>query len=144
MTNKTDSTTLSRSSMSSITTISTGSGKAHVHAKPITPMLVIFLKSRDASAKLAIAALQIDDKTGIELERCGCRTGNSQCRISCIERSGSSVILQRWDADHGLGSWNLAKLGVEQRNDPPENSWKDVKRVSLKFDNAEGILSVEA
>jgi hypothetical protein len=124
--------------MSSVTTISTGAGRAHLHTKPAKPILVIFLKSRDPAAKLAIAALQIDDKTMVERERCGCRTSNSQCRTSCIERSGDSLLLQRWDADQGLGSWNLAKLGVEQRKDLPEDSWNNVKRVSLKFDSLEG------
>jgi hypothetical protein len=134
----TNSSTMSRSSVSSVTTISTGAGRAHLHTKPAKPILVIFLKSRDPAAKLAIAALQIDDKTMVERERCGCRTSNSQCRTSCIERSGDSLLLQRWDADQGLGSWNLAKLGVEQRKDLPEDSWNNVKRVSLKFDSLEG------
>jgi hypothetical protein len=48
--------------------------------------------------------------------------------------------LQRWDADQGLGSWNLAKLGVEQRKDLPEDGWNNVKRVSLKFGSLEGRL----
>ena len=138
----TNSSTLSHSSVTSMTTISTGTGRAHLHAKPAKPLLVIFLKSRDPTAKLAIAALQIDDKTGVERERCGCRTSNSQCWTSCIERSGGNLLLQRWDADQGLGSWNLARLGVEQRRDLPEDGWNNVKRVSLKFDSLEGKLFV--
>jgi hypothetical protein len=134
----TNSSSRSRSTITSITTISTGTGKAHLHEKPAKPLLVIFLKSREVSAKLAIAAIQIDEKTLVQRERCGCRTSNSQCRISCIERSDGHLLAQRWDADQGLGSWNLAKLGVEQRKELPEDAWNDVKRVSIKFESMEG------
>ncbi|KIM99882.1 hypothetical protein OIDMADRAFT_125583, partial [Oidiodendron maius Zn] len=132
-----NSSMLSGSSVTSMTTISTGTGRAHLHAKPAKPLLVIFLKRRDPSAKLAIAALQIDEKTGVERERCGCGALNSQCQTSCIERSGGNLLLQRWDADQGLGSWNLARLGIEQRRDLPEHGWNNVKRVSLDFDSLE-------
>jgi hypothetical protein len=134
----TSSSSASRSTVSSITTISTGTGKAHLHAKPAKPLLVIFLKSRDASAKLAITAIQLDDKTEVKRERCGCRTSNSQCRVSCIERSEGHLLVQRWDADQGLGSWNLARLGVEQRKELPEDAWNDIKRVSMSFQSLEG------
>ena len=69
-----------------------------------------------------------------------CRSSESNCVDSCIERSGSNLLAQRWDANDGLGSWNLAKLGVEQRNELPEDAWKDLKRVKMKFDNLEGGL----
>jgi hypothetical protein len=127
-------------SVSSITTVSTGTGRAYVHAKPSKPLLVIFLKSKEASGKLAIVAIQIDDKTKVERERCKCRTSNSKCVDSCIERSGGHLLAQRWDADQGLGSWNLAKLGVEQRKELPADAWSDVKRVTMKFDSLEGML----
>jgi hypothetical protein len=136
----TSSSSASRSTVSSITTISTGTGKAHLHAKPAKPLFVILLKSRDASAKLAITAIQLDDKTEVKRERCGCRTSNSQCRVSCIERSGGHLLVQRWDADQGLGSWNLARLGVEQRKELPEDEWNDIKRVSISFQSLEGML----
>jgi hypothetical protein len=130
----------SRTSASSITTVSTGTGRAHVHSKPSKPLLVIFLKSKEASGKLAIVAIQIDDKTQVERERCLCRTSNSKCVDSCIERSGGNLLAQRWDADQGLGSWNLAKLGMEQRKELPADAWSDVKRATLKFDSLEGML----
>ncbi|KAL2065734.1 hypothetical protein VTL71DRAFT_3404 [Oculimacula yallundae] len=127
-----------RSTATSITTISTGSGnRAHLHTKPAKPLLVIFLKGKDASAKLAIVAIQMDDKTKVERERCGCRSSNSNCRSSCIERSDGSLLVQRWDAEQGLGSWNLAKLGMEQRKELPADAWNDVKRVSLNFERTE-------
>jgi hypothetical protein len=132
--------TTSRSTVTSTTTISTGTGRANLHIKPAKPLLVIFLKSQDASAKLAIAAIQIDDNTEVKRERCQCRTSNSPCRISCIERSDGCLLVQRWDANLGLGSWNLAKLGTEQRKELPENAWNDVKRVSMKFDSLEGMF----
>jgi len=130
----------SRTSVSSITTVSTGTGRAHIHSKPSKPLLVIFLKSKEASGKLAIVAIQIDDKTQVERERCLCRTSNSKCVDTCIERSGGSLLAQRWDADQGLGSWNLAKLGMEQRKELPADAWSDVKRVTMKFASLEGML----
>ncbi|EPE33328.1 hypothetical protein GLAREA_06340 [Glarea lozoyensis ATCC 20868] len=134
MTSMTNSSSMSRSTVSSITTVSTGTGKAHLHHKPSKPLLVIFLKSQDSSAKLALAAIQIDDKTEVKRERCQCRTSNSKCRISCIERSDGFLHAQRWDADQGLMSWNLAQVGTEQRKDLPANAWNNVKRVSMSFD----------
>jgi hypothetical protein len=59
---------------------------------------------------------------------------------SCIERSGAYLPAQRWDADKGLGSWNLAKLGVEQREELPADVFDDVKRVAMKFDSLESML----
>jgi hypothetical protein len=136
----TTTSSMSRSTVTSVTTISTGAGKAYLHEKPAKPLLVIFLKSRDASVKLALAAIEIDDNTEVKRERCGCRTSDSQCRVSCIERSDGYLLAQRWDADQGLGSWNLAKLGTEQRKELPEDAWENVKRVSMKFDSMEGKL----
>ena len=135
----TNSSAFSRSTISSITTVSTGSGRAHLHSKPSKPMLVIFLKSQDESAKLALVAIQMDDLTEVVRERCQCRNSNSKCLISCIERSGGNLLIQRWNADQGLKSWNLAKLGQEQRKELPHDSWDNVKRVSLTFDRYEGI-----
>jgi len=135
----TNSSSMSRST---VTTISTGTGKARLHGKPAKPLLVIFLKSRDASAKLAIAAIQIDDNTEVKRERCGCRRPDSRCLDSCIERSKGYLLVQRWDANQGLGSWNLARLGVEQRKELPEDAWNDVKRVTMKFDSIEGRFFV--
>ncbi|KAK0111245.1 hypothetical protein ONS95_001618 [Cadophora gregata] len=134
----TSSTTSRRSTATSITTISTGAGnKAHLHTKPAKPLLVIFLKGKDAAAKLAIVAIQMDDKTEVKRERCGCRSSNSDCRYSCIERSDGPLMIQRWDAEEGLGSWNLAKLGVDQRKELPADAWNNVKRVSLHFNKTE-------
>ena len=136
---KTTSSVTSRTSVTSITTVSTDTGKAQIHAKPAKPLLVIFLKSKQASGKFAMVAIQIDEKTLVERERCMCRSSRSDCRDSCIERSGGGNLLaQRWDADDGLGSWNLAKLGVHQRRELPEDAWENLKRVKLKFDTLDG------
>jgi hypothetical protein len=131
----------SRTSISSFTTVSTGTGRAYVHTKPAKPLLVIFLKSKEGSGKLAIVAIQIDEKTQVERERCLCRSSNSTCVDSCIERSSGNLLAQRWDADDSLGSWNLGKLGVEQRKELPEDAWSDLKRVKMKFDSLEGRFS---
>jgi hypothetical protein len=138
MSNMTNSSSVSRSTVSSMTTVSTGTGRAHLHHKPSKPLLVIFLKSQDVSGKLAIAAIQIDDKTEVKRERCQCRTSNSKCLISCIERSDGFLLAQRWNADQELTSWNLAQVGTEQRRELPANAWNNVKRVSMSFDCLEG------
>jgi hypothetical protein len=140
----TNSSSMSRSTVTSITTISTGTGtgKALLHGKPAKPLLVIFLKSQEASAKLAIAAIQIDDNTEVKRERCGCRRSKSRCLDSCIERLEGYLLVQRWDANQGFGSWNLARLGVEQRKELPEDAWNNVKRVTMKFDSIEGRFFV--
>jgi len=135
----TSSSAFSRSSVSTITTISTGSGKARLHIKPTKPLLVIFLKSQDDAQNLATVAIQIDDSTQVMRERCQCRNSSSKCLISCIERSGGNLLIQRWNADQSLMSWNVAKLGQEQRKELPQDAWNNVKRVSFKFDRYEGI-----
>ncbi|KAF2187525.1 hypothetical protein K469DRAFT_705224 [Zopfia rhizophila CBS 207.26] len=132
----TTSSSMSRSTVTSVTTISTGSGKAHLHEKPAKPLLVMFLKSRD-KGKLAIAAVEIDDKTMIKRERCECLTSNSNCRISCVERGDGYLLAQRWDADESLASWNLARVGMHQRNELPADAWNDLKRISIKFESME-------
>jgi hypothetical protein len=141
MTNMTGISSMSRSTVSSMTTVSTSMGRAHVHHKPSKPLLVIFLKSQDASGNLAVAAIQIDDETEVKRERCQCRTSNSKCRISCIERSDGFLAAQRWNADQELTSWNLAEVGTEQRKELPANAWQNVKRVSMSFDCLEGRFS---
>jgi hypothetical protein len=141
--------TRSHSSMaSSVSTIKTStgassvssSGLARMHHKPQKPLLVMFLKSRDPSAKLSIVAIQIDSHTSVVRERCDCYNSHSTCRISCIERSkGGSLLAQRWEADSGLTSWNIAKLGENQRKER-ENLWPNLRRVSLRFQKMEGTL----
>jgi hypothetical protein len=134
----TNSSSLSRSTVTSVTTISTGcSSKAHLHSKPDKPLLVIFLKSRDSSAKLSLVAIQIDDRTAVERERCKCRTSNSQCRTSCVERKRSDLVARRWYADDGLSGWNLARLGLDQRSESG-GKFENVQRVSLTFEKMEG------
>lgn len=132
------SSNMSRRTVSSVTTVSTGAGKAHLHEKPDKPMLVIFLKSRDNTARLAIVAIQIDDATAVNYGRCDCHSASSQCRSSCIERKGGYLSAQRWDAGDRLENWNLAKLGMQQRKELPADSWEGLKRVSFKFQSREG------
>jgi hypothetical protein len=132
------SSSMSRSSVTSTTTIRTGTGTARLHLKPAKPLLVIFLKGQDASANLALAAIQIDDDTEVKRERCGCRRKDSQCLDSCIERADGFLRIQRWDATQGLSGWNLASLGVDQKRELPHDVYKDVKRVTIKFESVAG------
>ena len=134
----TSTTVTSQRTSNSVRIINTGSGKARLHERPAKPLLVIFLKSRDGQAKLAMVAIQIDDTTIIKRERCKCRTANSKCPVSCIEGTKGPLIAQRWDADQGLASWNLAALGAAQRKELPERRWNDLARVSIKFQSMEG------
>jgi hypothetical protein len=133
----TNNTTTSRRTASSVSTISTGTGKARLHEKPMKPLLVIFLKSRDNRARLATVAIEIDDRTVVKRERCKCRTANSRCPVSCIESFKGHLIAQRWNADQSLSSWNLAALGVEQRKSLPEQGWNNLARVSISFQSME-------
>jgi hypothetical protein len=94
----------------------------------------------EISGKLAIVTIQINDQTRVERERCGYRAPNNTCVYSHIERSGANLLAQRWDADQGLGSWNLSKLGVDQRKELPAAARNDVKRMKLKFDCFEGRM----
>jgi hypothetical protein len=96
-------------------------------------MLVIFLKSKGSPHNISIVAIQVDEATNVERERCDCRSSNSKCRITCLERKSGYLLAQRWEAESKLSSFNIAKLGIEQKMDN-ENGWDKVKRVSLKFD----------
>jgi hypothetical protein len=121
---------------------SNGSGIARLHHKPQKPMLVIFLKSRDASSKLSVVAIQIDNHTNVKRERCDCYNSHSECRISCLERDmGKSLLAQRWDSDSGTAGWNLANVGEWQRKEG-ENRWPNLRRVSMKFEKMEGKSSL--
>lgn len=116
---------------------STTAGIARLHCKPQKPLLVMFLKGRDASAKLSIVAVEIDHNTAIKRERCECYNSHSSCRISCVEQErGGNLRAQRWDADN-LSSWNVAKIGQWQRKES-EKLWPNLKRVSMKFEKMEG------
>jgi hypothetical protein len=138
----TNCSSMSRNTVSSVQTIDTGTGKAALHRKPAKPLLVIFLKSRKDSERLAIAAIQIDDNTEVKRERCECRKSKSRCLHSCIERSEGYLLAQRWDANDSLSSWNLARLGVAQRKELPEDTLANVKRVTMKFKSVEGRFFV--
>ena len=72
-------------------------------------------------------------------ERCKCRTAKTKCTVSCIERSKGSLVAQRWNADSGLSSWNLAALGMEQRRTPSDADWNNLTRVSFTFQSMEGM-----
>ena len=135
-----NNTTISRRTASSVSTINTGTGKARLHEKPIKPLLVIFLKSMDDRDRRATVAIEIDDTTVVKRERCKCRTANSRCPVSCIERSKGHLIAQRWNADQSERNWNVAALGMEQRKPPPDHSWNNLARISIAFQSMEGKL----
>jgi hypothetical protein len=124
--------------LNTVTTFKTGdSSSARLHSMPLKPMLVVFLKSKDLPAKLSLVALQIDDLTKIERQRCDCRFPSRKCRTACIERTKGYLLAQRWNAGQDESKWNLAELGVEKRKDS-ENRWERVKRVSIKFEIEQG------
>ena len=94
---------------------------------------------QDEMARLALVAIEVDDHTSVMQERCNCRTAKTKCTVSCIERYKSSLVAQRWNADDGLSSWNLAALGMEQRKTPSDADWNNLTRVSFRFQSMEGI-----
>ncbi|OCK79264.1 hypothetical protein K432DRAFT_455910 [Lepidopterella palustris CBS 459.81] len=137
MTTSTAATTASQSTVATFTTINTGaSSRARLHAKPLKPLLVIFLKSKDQSSRLSIVAIEMDGLTNVVRERCECRSSKSRCRVSCVERENGSLLVQRWDAGDNLTSWDIAKLSTAQRRDT-DARWEKLKRVSLKFERWE-------
>lgn len=123
------------------TTINTGASTlVRVHTKPLKPLLVIFLKSKDQPTQHSIAAVEIDGSTSVLRERCQCRSSDTRCRISCIERKGGHLLAHRWDAHDKLTDWDLAKISTIQRGDTKAN-WGNLKRVSLDFQRWEGMLT---
>ena len=88
-----------------------------------------------------MVAIEIDDLTSVKPGRCKCNTEKSKCTVTCIERSNDKPLLaQRWDADQGLTSWNLAALGMEQRKKASDSEWTGLSRVSFRFQSMEGRL----
>ncbi|QDS77829.1 hypothetical protein FKW77_006177 [Venturia effusa] len=115
---------------------STSSGIARLHRKPPKPLLVMFLKGRDAVAKLSIVAVEIDHNTAVKRERCECYNSHSSCRTSCVEQDRGGILrAQRWDAE-SLAAWDVAKVGEWQRKEG-EKVWPNLRRVSMKFEKME-------
>ncbi|KAE9994398.1 hypothetical protein EG327_010838 [Venturia inaequalis] len=115
---------------------STSSGIARLHRKPQKPLLVMFLKGRDASARLSIVAVEIDHNTAVKRERCECYNSHSSCRVSCVEQERGGILrAQRWDAED-LAAWDVAKVGEWQRKEG-EKVWPNLRRVSMKFEKME-------
>jgi hypothetical protein len=138
MTTSTAATTASQSTVATFTVINTGaSSRARLHAKPLKPLLVIFLKSKDQPSRLSIVAIEMDGLTNVVRERCECRLPKSRCKVSCVERENGPLLAQRWDAGDNLTSWDIAKLSTAQRLDTGAR-WNKLKRVSLKFERWEG------
>lgn len=119
-------------SRSSVSTVSTGSGTGYLHSKPRKPMLVLYLKSKDQKGTLSIVTVQIDDQTFVNSESCHCNRKKSTCLISAIERK-NDLLAQRYVADQGLNSWDIAAIGTRRRQELPEAAWTKLKRISIKF-----------
>jgi hypothetical protein len=125
-------------SQSSVSAVSTGSGTGYLHSKPRKPMLVLYLKSKDQKGTLSIVTVQIDDQTFINSESCHCNRKKSTCLISAIERRKNNLLAQRYVADQGLNSWDIAAIGTRRRQELPVAAWAKLKRISIKFKQVAG------
>lgn len=133
MSSYTSSSATSRGTASTVTRINTGGpSKVLLHSEPLKPLLVIFFKANDSPGSLSVMAVQIDDATNVERERCSCWSANSKCQVSCLERAGGHLIVQRWEAGDDLSRFNIAKSGMDSGH-----HWSRVSRLSLNFDNWE-------
>jgi hypothetical protein len=94
---------------------------------------------RDETAKLALVAMEVEDLTSVKQEHCNCRTAKTKFTVSFIERSKGSLLAQRWNADDGLSSWDLAALGIEQRRTPLDADRDNTTRVSFRFQSTGGM-----
>ncbi|EON66548.1 hypothetical protein W97_05793 [Coniosporium apollinis CBS 100218] len=126
---------VSRSSRASVSSISTGPGTGLVHEKPLKPILIMYLKSQDGRNRLSFLTIQIDDMTHINWERCDCRKGRNDCHIAAIERRSGALLAQRYESGHDSAGWNVAAIGRSQRRELPEFECKNLKRISLRFQN---------
>lgn len=128
----------SHSSRASVSSISTGPGTGLVHEKPLKPILIMYLKSQDGRNRLSFLTIPIDDMTHINWERCDCRKGRNDCHIAAIERRSGALLAQRYESGHDSAGWNVAAIGRSQRRGLPEFECKNLKRISLRFQNPKG------
>jgi hypothetical protein len=126
-----------------MTVVNHGSGYGYMHRKPLKPMLVLFLKSRDAQSphglRFSFVTIQIDEDTAINPERCDCSTrARSKCSVSTIERDKGSkrLIAQRYETGDSA-DWDVTSLGTAKRSEFPASRLKDFRRVTIQFASAE-------
>ncbi|KAH7402309.1 hypothetical protein DE146DRAFT_735536 [Phaeosphaeria sp. MPI-PUGE-AT-0046c] len=91
--------------------ISLGSSRTAIELKqPEPPRLVLFLKHLE-SGQLSFLVVELDERTKVEPNSCGCRSSKKTCSISVLERSGTPLLARRYYATSGLNSWNVAAIG---------------------------------
>jgi hypothetical protein len=101
-------------------------------------MLVLFLKSKETqqlqqSPPFSFVAIQIDEDTAPNFERCSCQ-GGSTCSIAAIERKrGAETILAHRLEAAGLDGWDVTKLGMAKREGLSAYVCRNLRRVSLTF-----------
>ncbi|KAI9781265.1 MAG: hypothetical protein M1839_006057 [Geoglossum umbratile] len=133
----------SSSGRQSMTVVHHGSGYGYMHRKPLKPMLVLFLKDRDAQSphgsRFAFVTIQIDEDTAVNPERCDCGTrARSACSVSAIERDKGSkqLIAHRYETGDSA-DWDITALGTAIRSELPASRFENLRRVTIQFVSAE-------
>jgi hypothetical protein len=117
-----------------------GSERAHFHALPKKPLLVLFLSSQINSLseeKRALIAVELDTETFINHKRCDCHRKKG-CLVGCVEQKHSDLHAQRFDAGNDLDKLDLALLGITQRREWPHSQWKSLGRLTFEFQTPDG------
>ncbi|KAF1817013.1 hypothetical protein P152DRAFT_384775, partial [Eremomyces bilateralis CBS 781.70] len=108
--------------------------EGYTYRRPLRPMLVLYLKLPDQ--KLSFVTIHIDENTAMNPERCKCHISGNHCPISAIERSKGTkdLLAQRYDAEDSE-DWDITRLGTTKRKELPEQEFRGLQRVSIKFEN---------
>ncbi|EFQ31978.1 hypothetical protein CGRA01v4_13160 [Colletotrichum graminicola] len=110
-----------------------------VHRRPPKPMLVFFTRN-PKTGKPAMVAVDIDEDTQVNPDRCNCRRSGrdgSSCQIAAIEQDQGNMDMsvRRFESRDSDVDWNVAKLALGRRGEREyaDAVWKDVRRISIWF-----------
>ncbi|KAK2055404.1 hypothetical protein LY76DRAFT_520520 [Colletotrichum caudatum] len=110
-----------------------------VHRRPPKPMLVFFTQNTK-TRKPSMVAVDIDEDTEVNPDRCNCRRSGRDglsCHIAAIEQNQGNVDMsvRRFESRDGDVDWNVARLALGRRGEEEyaDAAWKNVRRISIWF-----------